>query len=85
MMPTFRLLTMAEEIGKEGTINVRRADQKFLLSIKREEFEYEKLVQQAEAKIAEIVQVYENSILFEKPDLVEIEQLLVGIRAELCR
>ncbi|MEO0334712.1 MAG: nucleotidyltransferase, partial [Bacteroidota bacterium] len=83
MMHTFRLLAMAEEIGKEGTINVRRADREFLLSIKGGEFEYEELVQQAEAKIGEIAQVYENSALSEKPDIAKIEQLLVGMRSEL--
>ncbi len=83
MMHTFRLLAMAEEIGQEGTINVRRADRKFLLSIKRGEFAYEELVQQAEEKIEEIAQIYENSALPKAPDLVRIEQVLVEIRDNL--
>ena len=83
MMHTFRLLAMAEEIGNEGKINVRRDDREFLLSIKRGEFEYEDLVQQAEEKMEEIGQIYKNSHLPEKPDLVEIEQVLVGIRTNL--
>ena len=85
MMHTFRLLSMAEEIGKEGKINVRRDDRDFLLSIKRGEFEYKDLVQRAEKKIAEIAQIYESSILPKAPDLERIEQLLVGIRKELYR
>ena len=85
MMHTFRLLAMAEEIGKESTINVRRDDREFLLSIKRGEFEYEYLVQQAEEKIEEIAQVYENSALPKSPDLVKVKQLLVGMRKELYR
>ena len=74
---------MAEEIGNEGTINVRRDDREFLLSIKRGEFEYEDLVQQAEAKIAEIAQIYKNSDLPKAPDMVKIEQSLVEMRKEL--
>ena len=83
MIHTFRLLAIAEEVGKESTINVRRDDREFLMSIKRGEFEYEELVQQAGVKIAEITQIYENSALPKKPDLVEIEQLLVEMRGEL--
>ena len=83
MMHTFRLLAMAEEIGQEGMINVRRADREFLLSIKQGEFAYEELVQQAEEKITEIAQIYESSALPEMPDLVRIEQVLGGMRKEL--
>ncbi|MEM9834277.1 MAG: nucleotidyltransferase, partial [Bacteroidota bacterium] len=83
MMHTFRLLEMAEEVVREGTINVRRADREFLLSIKRGEFEYDDLVQQAEEKIAEIARIYQKSVLPKAPDLVEIEQVLVGMRKEL--
>ena len=77
-MHTFRLLSMAEEIGKEGTINVRRDDREYLLSIKWGDFAYEVLVQQAEEKIAEIAQVYKNSVLPNKPDLVRLNSCWWG-------
>ena len=83
MMHTFRLLAMAEEIGKEGTLHVRRPDREFLLSIKRGEFEYEDLVAQAEQKIESIAQVYERSALPETPDLRTIEKQLVAMREKL--
>lgn len=83
MMHTFRLLAMAEEIGKEGVINVRRPDREYLLSIKRGELAYEELVQQAEQKLAAIVKIYEGSALPETPDLNKIEQILVAMRKDM--
>lgn len=47
MMHTFRLLAMAEEIGKEGTVRVWRSERNFLLNIKKGAFDYEVLVAQA--------------------------------------
>lgn len=82
MMHTFRLLSMAEEIGKEGKVHVRRPDRDFLLSIKKGNYEYEELVSQAESKLQEVKRIYEKSSLPEAPDLQKINSLLVEIREE---
>lgn len=41
MMHTFRLLLVAEEIVKDGIINVFKTDRKYLLSIKSWNYEYD--------------------------------------------
>lgn len=50
MMHTFRLLNMAEEIAREGIVNVRRGDREFLLKIRSGVFSYEELVELANEK-----------------------------------
>lgn len=54
MMHTFRLLNMAEEIAREGLVNVRRHDRDFLLKIRSGAFSYEELVEVANEKIVQI-------------------------------
>jgi hypothetical protein len=83
MMHTFRLLHMAKEIAEEGTVNVRRNDRDYLLSIKRGEFEYDDLVAEAEAQKDALVQLFENSDLPMEPDCDVIEKILVEVREEL--
>ncbi|MEK6477095.1 nucleotidyltransferase domain-containing protein [Catalinimonas sp. 4WD22] len=83
MMHTFRLLAMAEEIGKEGTVRVRRPERDFLLNIKKGVFDYEALVEQAVQKINQIEEIYKQSALPETPDLDRIEALLVRMRESL--
>ncbi|MDF9794986.1 hypothetical protein OKW21_000249 [Catalinimonas alkaloidigena] len=83
MMHTFRLLAMAEEIGKEGTVRVRRPERDFLLNIKKGSFDYEALVEQAEQRINEMEEIYQLSPLPETPDLEKVEALLVRMRDEL--
>lgn len=83
MMHTFRLLDMAEEIGREGVIRVRRPNRDELLAIRRGEFEYEALLQEAEKRLARIEQVYAASSLPERPDHEAIDALLIEMREEL--
>jgi uncharacterized protein len=80
MMHVFRLLLMAKEIATEGTVNVYRKDRDFLLSIKEGKFEYEELVDKAEALKAELPFLYEESGLPDEPDVAAIDQLLVSVR-----
>lgn len=80
MMHTFRLLDMAEEIGRTGEIKVRRENRDFLLGIKKGDFEYDDLVRRAEEKLLTVDQVYEKSFLPPTPDLKKINALLVSIR-----
>jgi len=80
MMHVFRLLLMAKEIAIEGKVNVFRNDRDFLLSIKEGKFEYEDLLQKAEALKLELPVLYKNSTLPDEPDLKEIDTLLIKMR-----
>jgi len=61
MMHTFRLLNVALEIPKLKSINVRRSEEeiKTLMQIRRGEYEYDKLVNEAEAMIKKLDEVYD--------------------------
>lgn len=80
MMHVFRLLLMAKEIATEGRINVYRKDREFLLSIKEGRFEYDELVQKAEALKDELPLLYQQLSLKETPDIESINELLVKMR-----
>ncbi len=83
MMHTFRLLAMAEEIGRMCALHVKRPDRDFLLSIKQGEYNYEELVRKAEMKLSEIKSIYKAAPLPERPDMNLIERLLVELREDL--
>ena len=83
MMHTFRLLNMAEEIAKEGKVNVRRHDREFLLKIRSGAFSYEELVELANKKVFEIDELYAKSSLPDEPDVKKAEEVLVEMREML--
>jgi hypothetical protein len=83
MMHTFRLLDMAEDIGRSGKIIVRRSNRDHLLKIKKGDFSYEELVKEAEERVKKIEEVYASSSLPPVPDLEKINDLLVGIRKNI--
>lgn len=85
MMHTFRLLNMAEEIAKEGKVNVRRHDREFLLKIRSGLFSYEELVELANEKVFQIEELYEKSDLPEQPNLEKAEEVLIEIREMLYK
>lgn len=80
MMHTFRLLAIAEEIVKEGIINVLRKDKEYLLSIKSGKYEYDVLLKNAENKINELETLYSESKLPNSPDLKYLRELLINTR-----
>ncbi|MEO1447981.1 MAG: nucleotidyltransferase domain-containing protein, partial [Bacteroidota bacterium] len=82
MMHTFRLLHMAEEIGRYGEIRVRRSDRELLLRIRKGEFSYDYLVDWAEEKLLGVKEAFQHSSLPESPDEKKINDLLVEIRSE---
>lgn len=82
MMHVFRLLAMAEEIGRSGQILVRQPNSELLLKIKNGEFLYEELLEKAHQKLKTIEEIYLHSPLMEKPDLLFVNRLLVDIRKE---
>lgn len=80
LMHTFRLLDMAEEIAREGTVTVRRPNRDFLLEIRDGKFEYGELIAKAEEKIERIRDLYARSRLRDKPDVEALEDILIEIR-----
>lgn len=82
MMHTFRLLRMAAEIAREGELVVRRPDRAFLLGVRSGAYAYEELVDQAEAELAQIDELFAASALPGKPDLARIDALLAETRAD---
>ncbi|MDF7811813.1 nucleotidyltransferase domain-containing protein [Hymenobacter sp. YC55] len=80
MLHVFRLLRMAEEIALNSQLQVRRPDREFLLAIRRGEFEYEELVQQAETLVKRVEAAFAASSLPEAPDKAATELLLVQTR-----
>lgn len=80
MMHTIRLLKMCEEIGLEGKLNVRRSDRDYLLKVKAGEFDYDELLAEAEKKVRQIEEAFENSSLSLSPDTTLLNETLVEIR-----
>jgi len=80
MMHVFRLLLVAKEIAIEGKVNVYRKDRNFLLDIKAGKFEYDDLVQKAEALQQELPLLYSQSNLKDEPDIESINSTLVKMR-----
>jgi hypothetical protein len=73
---------MAIEIGSGKGINVRRQNREQLLSIRRGEYDYDVLVNEAEEKIRIMDQVFEESDLPESIDKKFVDDLLIKIRKE---
>lgn len=83
MMHTIRLLQVAHEILSTGKLNVKRANREELLGIKSGKFEYEQLLQMADALMHDIEIAYEQSQLPTEPDRQLIESVLIKMREEL--
>ncbi len=82
MMHVFRLISMAEEIGRSGQIVVRQPISEFLLKIKGGEFNYDELSALAQQKLKDIEAIYSASSLPPAPDINFINQLLINLRKE---
>ena len=79
-MHTFRLLLMAKEIAEEGRINVYRHDREYLLDIKAGKYEYEELLDRAEALKTEVEAAFQKSGLPEQPDIDAVNEMLFRMR-----
>jgi len=80
MMHVFRLLEMASEIATEKKVNVKRPNRDFLLNIKTGKFEYEDLLQKANAKYAEMESAFEHAALPDAPNMELINELTYKLR-----
>lgn len=83
MMHTIRLLQVAEEILREGKLNVKRLNREQLLSIKTGQFQYDDLLVMADSLMQWIETAYVQSPLPAMPDKEKIENILVQMREEL--
>jgi len=81
MMHTFRLLNMATEIAN-GEIIVRRPPEEIetLMAIRKGEYDYHKLLYEAEEKIEGLDELFNNSDLPNKVDADLVNTLLIAIR-----
>lgn len=83
MMHTIRLLQVAEEVFKDGKLNIKCPNREELLAIKKGDKEYDELVKMAEDLMSSIEYYTSVSNLPASPDRTKIEQILVKIRTEL--
>ena len=82
MMHVFRLLDIAEHIAKEGRVVVVSKKREFLLSIKRGDFSYNYLLENALEKINTVNNLFDKSSLPNTPDESYLQNLLFEIREE---
>jgi predicted nucleotidyltransferase len=80
LMHTLRLLDMAGEIAREGTLRIRRPNRDYLLQVRAGEFAYEDLVARAEEQLVEVQAAFEVSSLPAAPDRDQVIALLVELR-----
>ncbi|HWW39703.1 DNA polymerase beta superfamily protein [Pedobacter sp.] len=85
MMHTIRLLEVAEELLRTGTLKVRRDNRTELLAIRSGVFEYEELLKRAEDLVEKIGKAYAISTLPHGVDKVALENVLVEMRTELYK
>lgn len=85
MMHTIRLLQVAEEIIRDGTLTVKRPNRKQLLDIKSGDIEYDDLLVMADELMGSIEKYTNLSSLQEKPDVVTAERVLIKMREELYK
>lgn len=81
LMHCRRLLDMAIEIATEGTINVRRPNAEYLLSIRRGEVSLEALLEQSEEDIKRLDDLFNKSGLPGEVDRNWVNSLLLEIRS----
>ena len=81
MMHVFRLLNMAREL-LGGTLNVRRSPKEIekLMKIRKGEYDYHKLLYEAEEMIEALDKQFDESTLPNEPDMKFISELLLRIR-----
>ena len=85
MMHTIRLLQIAEEILRDGKLNVKRPNREQLLEIKSGLMNYDVLLTMADRLMEHISHYADTSSLQDHPDIQVIESTLIEIRKELYR
>lgn len=80
MLHCRRLLDMAMEIAQEGTVNVRRPNAEYLLSIRRGEVPLDDIIKKAEEDLKLLDELYAKSGLPLDCDKEFVNELLLSIR-----
>lgn len=83
MMHTIRLLQVAEEIFRDGKLNVRRSNREQLLNIKSGHWEYDELLLKADKIMGNIETYYAKSALQKEVNMEYVASILIGMRNEL--
>ena len=82
MLHVFRLLHTALEIDTTGQLQVRRPDRACLLQVRSGAFEYDELVNKAEALVEQVEAAFALSTLPDAPDREAAEALLIQLRRD---
>ncbi|NDV93888.1 nucleotidyltransferase [Dysgonomonas sp. 521] len=85
IMHTIRLLQVAQEIFRDGKLNVKRPNRVQLLDIKSGKMEYDQLLVMADGLMQQIKRYAIDSDLQDIPDKDMAEKILVEIRTELYK
>jgi predicted nucleotidyltransferase len=83
MMHSRRLMDMAREIALGLGINVRRENAQELIDIRKGKIDLQTLIDQVEAEIVEIDELFANSNLPDKVDESFVNKLLIKIRKNI--
>ncbi len=84
-MHTIRLLQVAEEILRDGKLNVKRLNREQLLDIKSGNMDYDDLLAMADRLMENIESYCLTSTLPDTPDKQVAEKVLVEMREELYK
>ena len=80
LMHCMRLIDEAREVATLNTINIKRPNAEYLISIRKGEVDLEDIIEQAEKGIAEIDQAFLDSNLPDECDPEFVHELLVEVR-----
>lgn len=83
MMHTIRLLQVAQEIIRDGKLNVKRSNREALLKIKSGEEDYDRLIELSDNLMKNIEASLTASPLQDKPDQILIDNILIQMRNKL--
>jgi hypothetical protein len=83
MMHSRRLMDMAREIALGLGINVRRENAQELIDIRKGKIDLQTLIDQVEAEIVEIDELFANSNLPDKVDESFVNEILIKIRKNI--
>jgi hypothetical protein len=78
-----RLLRMAKEISEGKGIVIRRPDAKYLLDIRKGQFDLNQIIEESETIIKTINENFKTSTLPEAVDLDKVNDILINIRKEI--
>lgn len=83
MLHCMRLIDEAQEIATQKTINVRRPNADYLISIRKGEVDLEEILQKAESGVKQIDEAFEKSNLPKEADPKKVDELLREVRRRI--